>query len=85
MEDVLRDSALWRRRIAKMKRLMFLSLSVFKRRQQKSAITDHQRIFLDPLPLQKKKIIIIIRQTEGDLIPTFEEVPSLPPQFSGLH
>lgn len=54
MEDVLRDSALWRRRIAKMKRLMFLSLSVFKRRQQKSAITDHQRIFLDPLPLQKK-------------------------------
>lgn len=54
MEDVLRDSALWRRRIAKMKRLMFLSLSVFKRRQQKSAITDHQRIFLDSLPLQKK-------------------------------
>lgn len=55
MEGVLRDSALWKEGIAKMQDWYF-SVIVFKRRQQKSAITDHQRTCLDSFSLPSKQI-----------------------------
>lgn len=55
MEDVLRDSALWKEGITKTQDWYF-SVTVFKRRQQKSAITDNQRTCLDSFSLPRKQI-----------------------------